>query len=267
MFFIERFANAVVCVPSYGHLLRRRFINFIAVGIPFASRREPITPASPTGSSVRVLHAPSDRVVRGTAGIRRVVKDLCEKGIPLEFVEVSGRSNSEILDEIERCDFVVDGLYADTPMAGFATEASYFGKPVIVGGYYAEAVRRDMDEEFIPPTVFCHPDRIEDAMRYLALNAEVRIRIGRTSKDFVRSRWNPCEVAQKFLCILAGDIPPSWWCDPREIRYVHGAGLPEARARRNVQAVIARGGERALQLDANPVLRALFVEFAGRSKE
>jgi hypothetical protein len=62
--------------------------------------------------------------------------------------------------------------------------------------------------------------------------------------------------------IIKGDIPDEWFFDPKRIRYVHGMGLSEERARNIVKAVIRHGGVEALQLSDKPELENLFVAFA-----
>jgi len=46
--------------------------------------------------------------------------------------------NHAVLEELGKCDFVIDQAFADYGMAGFATEAAWFGKTAVVGGYQSE---------------------------------------------------------------------------------------------------------------------------------
>ena len=63
----------------------------------------------------------------------RVIRILFESG---EALHLDG-----ILAELARCDFVIDQLYSDYPLPGLATEAAWFGKPTVVGGYAQYAIR------------------------------------------------------------------------------------------------------------------------------
>ena len=45
----------------------------------------------------------------------------------IKFIEITGRPNQEVLELISTCDFVIDQLYSDMAMVGFATEAAFFG--------------------------------------------------------------------------------------------------------------------------------------------
>jgi hypothetical protein len=74
--------------------------------------------------------------------------------------------------------------------------------------------------------------------------------------------WSPRRVAERYLRLIAGDVPADWRFDPREIEYLHGGALPEARARALIAAVVAQGGPAALQVGDKPVLERRLREFA-----
>jgi hypothetical protein len=78
---------------------------------------------------LRVLHAPSDRRVKGSDEIEAAVAEAARE-LPLELVTVSGRPHAEVLDEIARADVVIDQLNAETPGV-LALEAMALGKPVL----------------------------------------------------------------------------------------------------------------------------------------
>src|SRR3990170_1211052 len=64
--------------------------------------------------------------------ILKFIKKMQLKGHSIELIEIIRKTNAEVLDELSRCDFIIDELYSDAAMAGFATEAAFFGKPAIV---------------------------------------------------------------------------------------------------------------------------------------
>ena len=66
--------------------------------------------------------------------------------------------------------FEIDQVYCDTPMAGFATEAAWFGKPAVVGGYGFDYLKTYVPEGMWPPSKTCHPDKIENAIESLIVN-------------------------------------------------------------------------------------------------
>jgi len=258
---IERWAHAVVCGASWGQFLTRPFFSFLAIGIPMRIDRKPEGCADAATQRIRILHAPSQRDAKGTLRIRAAVKSLKNKGLLVEYVEVSGRPNAEVLAEIARSDFVIDQLYSDTPMAGFATEAAAIGKPAVVGSYYADRLSDELPAGLIPPTLCCHPDDIERAAERLVRDSTYRLELGRAAQEFVTSRWSARAVAERFMRMIDDTAPAEWTYDPARQAYLEGVGLPEWRVRQNVQAIVDTCGISALQLDDTPALRDLFLAF------
>jgi hypothetical protein len=147
-------------------------------------------------------------------------------------------------------------------MAGFAAEAAFHGKPAVVGGYYAGCIRRDVQADWIPPSLYCHPDEVEQAICKMIVDKNYRLELGREARAFVETRYGPQRVASRYLRLIEGDVPREWLYDPMDIRYLHGLGLSESQVRELVRAVIQKGGVAALQLDDKPELRDMFVAFA-----
>jgi len=67
--------------------------------------------------------------------------------------------------------------------------------------------------------------------------------------------------------LLNGDIPGQWWCDPAEVRYLSGCGLPQGRSRRLVALLLEHFGASALQVQDKPGLERALVEFARVAEE
>jgi hypothetical protein len=260
---IERWADVVVSHALYLHLFERPAVGFQVIGLPTTLLDElPDVPPEPDGPVIRVLHAPSHPHVKGTALIEAVVEGLRDEGLAIELVQVRGVPNSLVRQEISRCHFVVDQAYSDGPMLGFAAEAALYGRPAVVGSYGWDEIHRLMPPDAIAPVQACHPDELGPAIRALATDAELRRRLGREARAFVE-RWGVAEaVADRYLRLLAGERPPAWLCDPREVGYLHGVGVAEERVRQLVGGVLREFGVSALQLDDKPALRHAYVRFA-----
>jgi hypothetical protein len=190
---------------------------------------------------------------------------LQERGYNIDYIEITGRPNAEVLEELELCDFIIDEIYSDTPMAVFATEAAFAGKPAVVGSYYADAIGQDLDEGLTPPSAFCHPRDLERTIVDLIENPERRKELGAKAKDFVLHRWAATKVAERYLAVIDGPIPSHWYHDPRRIRYIHGCGLPEEKARRLLRRFTSIGGIGALCVADKPDLQDLLVRFGNGS--
>ena len=262
---IDRFADYSINIPPQAYFHSKPFVSWLMVGVPHSAGEttKPKVPfAEESRTSVRILHAPSKPGPKGTPVIRHAIQSLKAKGHAIDFVEITGRPNREVLEELQRCDFVVDELYSDTPMAVFATEAAFAGKPTVVGGYYSQNILQDVASECIPPSLFCHPDDLENAIEKMVTDKAYREQLGQKAYGFVRTHWSAERVAARFLRLVDGDVPQDWFYDPYQIRYLHGCGLSEEKAKRIIGKFIAAAGQRALCLEDKPDLVRLFTAFA-----
>ena len=259
---LERGADVCVNAPATGHFHTRRFVHWLALGIP---REVPALPSDhPPRDEIRALHGPSHPVLKGTSRIREVVQALRQRGVAIELATIEGRPNVEVLAALADCDLVLDQLYSDTPMAAFATEGASQGKAVLVGGYAARTLAADASRHGLPlpPTAFVEPEIFEAELARLVADGTTRRQIGEDARDFVASHWTPEAVAGRLLRMIEGTVPEAWWVDPAEVAYLHGCGLPEDLARQRVREIFERCGASALHLDDKPVLRDAFVAFA-----
>lgn len=260
---IEKFADVVISSPSYAHFHSRPFVQRVIIGRPSVPEGAANTPMQrQSGDPVRILHSPSVPEGKGTPRIREAIATLKSRGLNIEYIEMIGRPNREVLAEITRCDFVIDQLYSDLPVAGFSTEAAAFGRAAVIGGYYCEQIGNDLQSRFIPPSLFCPPDKIVEAVEKLVIDERFRKELGDQAYEFVHRNWTASKVAARFVRLINGDIPEDWLFDPRRIRYLHGMGLSEKRAKNIVAAVVRHGGVKALGLSDKPGLEKMFLDFA-----
>ena len=260
----ERYADYLVNSPATAHFHERPYINWFALGLPKGlpiCRRDDPLHAGRSGP-IRVLHGPSNPLVKGTTEILEILERLRSKGHVIELVKIQGMPNEVVLQELARCDFIVDQLYADTPLAAFATEAAFFGKPAVVGGYFADTIEQYLEPVDIPPSLFVTPDDLESAIERLVVDSAFRLQLGEQARQFVLSHWSLKCVAGRYLQLLNDDIPTQWWCDPSEVRYLSGCGLPRGRSSRLVGLLLEHFGASALQVQDKPGLERALVEFA-----
>lgn len=259
---IERYADAVICHTLSAQFLEKPFVQFLCLGIPFQPPVSLPVCQNSCGEGVRVLHSPSNPRLKGTPHIRQAVANVQGRGYAIDYVEISGKPNAVVLQELACCNFVVDELYSDTPMAGLATEAAFFGKPTVTAGYARDAVQRLLPAEMIPPSLYCHPSEIESAIQTLAADRDYCRTLGEQARNFVTENWNPCRVAEKYWRIIGGDIPSAWLFDPKEIEYFLGAAAPEEDIRYMVRKIIEKAGVQALHLTDKPALERCLCQFA-----
>lgn len=278
--FMQKHSDFVIGAPfSTTQFAIGPLINGLALGLPYSGHPSPEpelrgcknsighpgdhpsekAPAAP----VRILHAPSVPEVKGTYRIREAIENLRAKGYAIEYMEVKNKPNKEVIEEIKSCDFVVDQLYSDTPMAVLATEAAWYGKPSVVGGYALDYLKNFLPPAMIPPSKTCHPEDIERAMEEMIVNEKFRQELGRKAEKFVKEKLAAKKVAERYLKIIQGDIPDEWRLDPKAVFYLHGAGLSAESIKRRIRDLVAAYGKEALQLSHRPDLERAFLQFSG----
>jgi hypothetical protein len=211
-------------------------------------------PGERPARALRVVHAPSAPTSKGSAQITAAIERARRRGVEIDFIQLEGRPNSEVMLELSRCDFVVDQLYSDVPAAGFAFEAACFGKPTLVAGYAAPEFRRWIEPGMALPTHYCHPAELDTALDKLCLDASYRSELGARARRFLRERSTPAMVAERVLRVIEDRDIDDWWVHPSDIEYTFGTGLTEEAVGNAVRAVIEASGEQGLQLSSKPKL-------------
>lgn len=259
--FMEKYADYMVDVPPQGLFHEKPFIIGLLFGIPYDRPKGILVESASKGSSVRILHAPSAAALKGTPEIRRTIKNLKSKGFQIDYVEIQGVSNKVVLQELSKCDFVVDQLYSDTPMPGLAAEAASFGKPTVIAGYASAHWRRWLSDSDIPPTHYCQPDELETSIVKLIIDEEYRVRLGEKAQRFIETNWTPKKVAERYLTLLRGDAPDHWWFDAKNIDYIYGCGLPQEMTKKVVAGMVQKEGIQSLRLSDKPHIEEMFEKF------
>lgn len=253
----ERSATAIVALAASAQFHERPFAEFLRVGYPSraAASGSRIRDAEPDLAEVRILHCPTRPIEKGSARIRAAITALQAEGHPIAYRELTGRPHAEVLAALEWCDFVVDEVYSDSPMAGFSTEAAAHARPAVVAGYGAPPDDDNAHTSGMPPSLFVVPDRLESAIERLVTDASARQRLGRQAHAFVTREWAPSMVARRILRLADGEPPAEWMVDPSEVTYLHGWGMDSTLLVTGVQGLVAAYGESALGLDARVDLR------------
>jgi hypothetical protein len=263
---VERYADVIIQNIPTAIFHHRPFVPYLLVGIPInnSTLQIPIRNKQNRNStdSVRILHSPSHPAGKGTAKIRDAIESLRQEGYSIDYIELIGKPNVEVLKEIQQCDFIVDQLYSATPMAVFVSEAASFGKPAVVGGYYSEYLRADLCEDLIPPSLFCHPDQIKSAIKKLIVNKNFRIELGKKANEFVTKNWEPKCVARRYIRLIENNYPQDWLYIPKNQEYILGGGIPKEKARIIIRSIIKKYGKDALFLNDKPALMQKFIDFA-----
>lgn len=257
---IENHADIVIGAPLTSHFLEKPFINIFHLGLIFRELSADNIENDSQTHNVRILHCPSNPKVKGTSLIRQVIQSLKNKGYKIDFIELINKPNSTVLEELNICDFVVDQAYSDFPLPGFATEAAWFAKPSVVGGYGWQALQQLIPSQVFPPSHICHPNDLEAAVEKLIIDKEYRINLGKQARNFVTSTWSVQKCTDRYLQLIDNHIPEDWWSTPCQIPYLQGCGISESTLLR-VFPQLLQTGEDILQIKDKPSLTNMFIKF------
>lgn len=254
---IDRWADIVINIGPQGHFHRRPYLQWLRMGLPSKPSQAPDKITQPeaqsTGKAVRILHCPSSLAGKGTMTIRKLMEKL-KATRNIEYVEITGQPNAVVQKELAKCDFVIDQLYADYAMAGFATEAAWFGKPTIVAGWAVDYWKQTLPEHQIPPSHYCYPHELYDGLCKLVDDYEYRTNLGQKARAFVESNWAPADIAQRILDALDGKLDDTWYEDPQNIDYIAGWGMPQEHIRAIIVNFVKQFGLSALGVNDHPKL-------------
>lgn len=245
---MSELADVVIENPLCGHFQRKAFVNWFQIGFPHDERLFGGLSDSTPKSPLVVMHCPSNPEIKGTARIEAALEAIRSEGYPLDYRRITGMPRSAVLEALPDCDLLIDELYSDSPMAGIASEAAAFGKAILVGGYGWETLRAGLPPEALPPTIQIRSDDFEKELRKVITNPELRASSGQRAHEFINDQWGHAAVAERLAILLdpAAEIPKSWLCDPRQIRYWQGLGCPEEHRREVLEAFVEERGVGAL---------------------
>lgn len=262
--FYEKYADAMINSPFTSQFSNRLAINWFSIG--FAKELMPYQEFKMM-DKIRILHAPSNPKIKGTYYIDAAVQRLIDKGYRIDFIKINGVSNKVVVQELKKCDFVVDQVYSDTPLAGLASEAACLGKPSVVSGYAAGKISDICQEDDIPPSLYVLPDDLESAIERLICDHEYRKKLGEDAHSFMAKKWSRELVAKRILRVINDDIPEEWTFNPNDVIYLEGVGVSRKDSKDVIKKIIEQHGIKSLQLTDKPLLQRAYLEYCEMSGE
>ena len=156
------------------------------------------TPAYPDPETRRpkVVHAPSNRAVKGTVHVERAVEALKKAGLSFDYIPVENVPHAEAKRIYAEADIIVDQLTIGSHGV-FACEAMALGKPVIC--YINPELVGTYPEGF--PIVNANPETIQKVLEELILSPERRHQIGAASRNYAERVHDIRVVAKRLIAI------------------------------------------------------------------
>ncbi len=158
--------------------------------------KENISNADGINEAVRIIHTPNHTGFKGTEFIRNSLKILKNEGLKIEYIELSGVTNSVVKKRLLESDILVEQLvftgYALSGLEGMST-----GLPVVANldsSFLTKVFRR---YSFLNecPVVSATPETITDILRVLITHPELREELGRASRQYAE-KYHSYKTAQ-----------------------------------------------------------------------
>jgi len=262
---VEKFSSKVISNPNVCHFNNKQFINWLSLGIPTPTDRLSTVVKREKNKPIKILHAPSIRHVKGSSIIKKAINNLKEKGYDILYIKINQLSHSRVLEELKKCDLVIDQCFSDYQMPGFATEAASMGKPVIIGGYQLDYFKRFYIDE-PPPTFTCKPNEIEFAIEQLINNDDKRVETAKDLKKYVINYFSYLDITESYIRIINNKIPKTWYIDPKNIFYTYGWGVEKENLKKSLKKLLNKYGPNIFELSHNKKLEQFFIDFIKNKK-
>ena len=142
---------------------------------------------------VVIVHAPTNRVKKGTSYIIEQVEKLQNNDINIKFVLVEGLSEEKAKQRYERADISIDQILIGW-YGLFSVEMMSLGKPVV---WY---VRKDL-KKYAPnlPIVSSDKDILATNLKILTKDKKLREKLGEEGKKFVSENHGSIRIAKKLI--------------------------------------------------------------------
>ncbi|MCD6482794.1 MAG: hypothetical protein J7K83_00805, partial [Candidatus Aenigmarchaeota archaeon] len=172
--------------------------KYIPARIVDISGIKPVYP--PVGKQLKIVHIPSNKVIKGTKYILKAIEKLKNKGYDFEFILPNKKiSNDEVLKLLKDADIVIDQVLLGS-FGKFAVEAMAHGKIVIT--YIrpdVEAIMKGFYDE-IPPLINANVDNLVDVIEtVLKMSPEKMKEYGMKGRKFVEKYCASDTVAKYVL--------------------------------------------------------------------
>ena len=152
-------------------------------------------------TSIKIVHAPNHRGIKGTEFLVEAVSQLKSEGFDIQLVLLEGVPNDEVLQAIQQADIVVDQLIIGYAL--FAIEAMSAGKIVISNLENDCDVFRRYSYLNECPIVSANPETIYRVLKALIGEREKWPELSKSSQEYVAKRHSEQSVLALWQAIYA----------------------------------------------------------------
>ena len=146
----------------------------------------------PEKKTVTIVHAPSNRGVKGTSHVHKAIENL-KKKYDIEYILVENMTQEDAFKEYRKADIIVDQILGGT-YGVFAIEAMGMGKPVLT--YITDSMQKNLPEEL--PIVSASPLTIESELERLINDGKLRHDLGVAGRKYIET-YHDCKKNGKII--------------------------------------------------------------------
>lgn len=143
--------------------------------------------------SIKILHAPSKRWLKGTEHVLSAIKKLKNEGYNIELILIENTPHDEALTYYKQADIVVDQLLIGW-YGMLAQECMALGKPVCV--YLREDLQGYMPTQ---PMLNTTADNISKNLKMLIEDPSLRVELGKLGRRYVQEVHSSDKIACKLM--------------------------------------------------------------------
>jgi glycosyltransferase involved in cell wall biosynthesis len=155
----------------------------------------PYVGCPPKDGDINIVHAPTNREIKGTGYIIEAVENLKKEGHRVRLTIVENTPHDKAIEIFKEADIVVDDVLQG-PYGIFSMECMALGKPVLCR----------IDEKLVNyyqdlPIVNTPRDRIDENLRTLIRDPGLREQLGKKGRDYVITNHDADVIAGQILAI------------------------------------------------------------------
>lgn len=143
--------------------------------------------------TVELLHAPTNRKIKGTAYLIKAVKRLKKEKFSVNLVLLEKIAHSQINRYYQKADVVIDQLFIGA-YGVVSIEGMSFGKPIVC--YIREDLRKYYPKEL--PIASANPDDIYEILKNLVTSKKLRQKVGKNSQKYFKKYHGENMVGKKW---------------------------------------------------------------------
>jgi len=153
----------------------------------------PFVGCEPRKEDIDIVHAPTNRLIKGTDRIIAAVERLKKDGYKANLIMVENKPHNEAIEAFKRADIVVDDVLQG-PYGLVAMECMALGKPVLgrIDEHFA-GMYKDL------PIVNTNPDNLYENLKTLVLNPQMCFDRGKRGRAYVEANHDAKVIAQQFI--------------------------------------------------------------------